>query len=47
MNAVLKPATETELAEMIAAAESPLEVIGSGTKRHLGLPVLGSIGRLL
>ena len=39
MNAVLKPATEMELAEMIAGAEAPLEVIGSGSKRHLGHPV--------
>ena len=38
MGAVLKPATETELSEMIAAAPAPLEVIGSGTKRHLGHP---------
>ena len=38
MSAVLKPATETELSEMIAAAPAPLAVIGSGTKRHLGHP---------
>jgi len=39
MIAVLKPATETELSDMIAAAKAPLEIIGSGTKRHLGHPV--------
>ena len=39
MSAVLKPATEAELSEMIAGAQAPLEVIGSGTKRHLGRPV--------
>lgn len=39
MSAVLKPATETELSDMIAAAQAPLEIIGSGTKRHLGHPV--------
>ena len=39
MGAVLKPATETELSDMIAAAQAPLEIIGSGTKRHLGHPV--------
>ena len=39
MNAVLKPATEVELAEMIAGAEAPLEVIGNGSKRQLGHPV--------
>ena len=39
MNAVLKPATEAELAEMIAGAEAPLEVIGNGSKRQLGHPV--------
>ena len=39
MSAVLKPASETELSDMIAAAQAPLEIIGSGTKRHLGHPV--------
>ena len=39
MGAVLKPASETELSDMIAAAQAPLEIIGSGTKRHLGHPV--------
>jgi len=39
MSAVLKPETEAELSEMITAAPAPLEVIGSGTKRHLGHPV--------
>ncbi|MEY3083105.1 MAG: hypothetical protein RJA94_3090, partial [Pseudomonadota bacterium] len=39
MSAVLKPETEAELTEMIAAAQAPLEIVGSGTKRHLGHPV--------
>ncbi len=39
MSAVLKPASIAELAEMIAAADVPLEVIGTGSKRHLGRPV--------
>ncbi|PZF76624.1 glycolate oxidase subunit GlcE [Aestuariivirga litoralis] len=39
MGAVLKPATPAELAEMIAAAEAPLEIIGTGTRRHIGHPV--------
>lgn len=36
---VLKPATESELSAMIAAAGAPLEIIGGGTKRALGHPV--------
>jgi len=36
---VLKPATEAELCDIIAGATGPLEIIGSGTKRHLGRPV--------
>ena len=39
MSAVLKPASETELREMIAAADAPLEIVGTGTKRHIGHPV--------
>ena len=39
MSAVLKPATESELSDMVAAATAPLEIIGSGSKRHLGHPV--------
>lgn len=39
MGAVLKPATQAELTEIITAAEAPLEIAGSGTKRHLGRPV--------
>ncbi len=39
MSAVLKPASERELSEMIAAAMAPLEIIGHGTKRPLGHPV--------
>jgi len=40
MSAVLKPETEAELSEMITAAPAPLEIVGHGTKRHLGRPVL-------
>lgn len=36
---VLKPATAAELSDMIASASAPLEIIGSGSKRHLGHPV--------
>lgn len=36
---VLKPATAAELSEMIANATAPLEIIGTGSKRHLGHPV--------
>lgn len=39
MSAVLKPATEAELTEMIAAAQAPLEIVGTGTKRQIGHPV--------
>ena len=39
MSAVLKPASETELTDMIVAAAAPLEIVGSATKRHLGHPV--------
>jgi glycolate oxidase FAD binding subunit len=39
MGAVLKPATEAELSQIIAAADAPMELVGSGTKRHLGHPV--------
>lgn len=42
MGAALKPATEAELSEMIAAATAPLEIIGTGTKRQLGHPVQAS-----
>lgn len=35
----LKPGSERELAEIIAAATDPLEIIGTGTKRGLGRPV--------
>jgi len=43
MSAVLKPETEAELTEMIAAAQAPLEIVGSGTKRHLGHPVQAAV----
>jgi glycolate oxidase FAD binding subunit len=39
MAEVLRPATEAELAELARAAETPFEIIGSGTKRALGRPV--------
>lgn len=39
MRDVLRPASETELAEAIAAAAAPLEIIGSGSKRGWGQPV--------
>jgi glycolate oxidase FAD binding subunit len=42
MGAVLKPSTDLELAEMIAGAGAPLEIIGNGTKRQLGHPVQAS-----
>lgn len=35
----LKPGSERELAEIIAATTDPLEIIGTGTKRGLGRPV--------
>lgn len=39
MAAVLKPASEGELAETIAAAESAFEIAGAGTKRQWGRPM--------
>ncbi|MCA3559613.1 MAG: glycolate oxidase subunit GlcE [Aestuariivirga sp.] len=39
MSAVLKPASEAELSEIIASADAPLEVVGGGSKRHIGHPV--------
>lgn len=42
MAEVLRPATEAELAELARAAETPFEIIGSGTKRALGRPVEAS-----
>jgi glycolate oxidase FAD binding subunit len=39
MSGSLKPGSETELSEIIAGAEGPLEIIGTGTKRGLGRPV--------
>ena len=35
----LKPASEAELAEIVASTSEPLEIIGTGTKRGLGRPV--------
>jgi glycolate oxidase FAD binding subunit len=39
MSASLKPASETELSEIMTAADGPLEIIGTGTRRGLGRPV--------
>jgi len=39
MSAVLRPSTEAELSEAVAAGEGPFEVIGTGTKRAMGRPV--------
>ena len=39
MSVTLKPGSEQELAEAIQAAQAPLEIIGTGTKRGLGRPV--------
>ena len=39
MTSALRPATEQDLSEIIRAAEAPLEVIGTATKRGLGRPV--------
>jgi glycolate oxidase FAD binding subunit len=39
MGSSLKPGSEQELSRMIAEAEGPLELIGTGTKRGLGRPV--------
>lgn len=39
MTDVLKPSNETELAGLVAAAQGPIEIIGTGSKRRLGRPV--------
>lgn len=39
MVGVVKPASEAELAEIVAGAAAPFEVIGTGTKRGYGRPV--------
>ena len=39
MTDVLKPSNETELAEIAAGAQGPIEIIGTGSKRRLGRPV--------
>jgi len=39
MAGVVKPASEADLAEIIAGAAAPFEVIGTGTKRGYGRPV--------
>jgi glycolate oxidase FAD binding subunit len=38
MAGVVKPASEAELSEIVAAAKEPFEIIGTGTKRGLGRP---------
>lgn len=39
---MLKPKSEPELSEIITDAKAPFEIIGTGTKRGLGRPVLNS-----
>jgi glycolate oxidase FAD binding subunit len=39
MEAAVKPGSEAELAQLVAQAEAPFEIIGTGTKRGLGRPV--------
>ncbi len=39
MSGIARPTSETELAEIIASATGPFEIIGTGTKRGLGRPV--------
>ena len=39
MIAVVRPTSEEELAEAIAASEDPFEIVGTGTKRQLGRPM--------
>ena len=39
MTSVLKPTTEEELADIVASASDPFEIIGTGSKRGLGRPV--------
>ena len=39
MTSAVKPASETELSEFIRAADAPVEIIGTATKRGLGRPV--------
>ncbi len=39
MEATVKPGSEAELAQLVAQAEAPFEIIGTGTKRRLGRPV--------
>ena len=36
MAGVVKPSSEAELAEIIATAEAPFEVVGSGTRHGIG-----------
>ena len=39
MTGTVKPASETELSEIVSAADAPFELTGTGTKRGLGRPV--------
>lgn len=39
METAVKPGAEAELAQFVAEARSPFEIIGTGTKRGLGRPV--------
>ena len=39
MAEIIHIASEAQLAEIIAAADSPLEVVGRATKRGFGRPV--------
>src|SRR5262245_54932160 len=47
LDEILKPATEWELKSMIATLaerQIPAEIIGAGSKRHVGRPVTAPIG---
>jgi glycolate oxidase FAD binding subunit len=39
MSAIIKPASERELSELIAAASGPFELIGTASRRNLGRPM--------
>ena len=38
----MKPASEAELSEIITSASAPFEIIGTGTKRSLGRPIVAT-----
>ncbi|MFO1123341.1 MAG: glycolate oxidase subunit GlcE [Hyphomicrobiales bacterium] len=44
MTDAVKPGSEAELAELVAAADGPFEIVGTGTKRTLGRPVQAARG---